>query len=314
MDEFKKRFTQITELRQSRHNVMKKLEMLDKQKVILALEIESMQKELVEEKHDVDKLERVTWSSIVNTLLNSKLQKLEEEKHDLYVAQLKYSDTKDEYNRVIREYEILKAELQSYDTVEHEYQHLLDDMTQNIVEKEPYEAVKLAELLEQRYLFEKERISLNEALKEGEEVLKKLNEAKRYLVKAKDWGEYDLSGGGLVATMKKYHYLDEAQELLHRVSWGLRKFHNSLEPVGLTGDDEVKKFLNVSDYWIDGIFIDYALQSAIIKLVDFINNIIVEVLGIDEKLRKELANSAQKKSAIDGAMDHFFERMSKEKQ
>ena len=265
MEKFRKRFTQITELRQKRHNIIKKIEMLDKQKIILALEIESMQKELIEEKHDVDDLEKVTWASIINTLLNSKMEKLEQEKVDLYAAQLKYETSKDNFNHIIREYDVLKAELKSYESVEHDYQHLLDEMTSDIVEKAPNEAVKLSELMEQRYQFEKERISLYEALKEGEEVLKKLNESKRYLVKAKDRGEYDLSGGGLVATMKKYHYLDEAQELLHRVQWGLRKFHNALEPLGFHQDKEVAKFLNVSEYWIDGIFIDYALQSAIIK-------------------------------------------------
>ncbi len=165
-------------------------------------------------------------------------------------------------------------------------------------------------MLEQRYHYEKERISLSEALGEGEEVLKKLNETKKYMVKAKDWGEYDMSGGGLVATMKKYHYLDEAQELLHHIQWALRKFHNALNHLGMHQDKEIEKFLSVSDYWIDGIFLDYSLQSAIIKLVDSINELIVEVLKIDEELRKEASISANKRKPCNAPWIIFPARQS----
>lgn len=310
MKQFKVQFDNVSEARQKRQSILKKMDILDKQKVILTMEVESFHKTLLEEEKDVEKLEKVTFSSIINTILNTKVEKLEKEKEELYAARLKYEKLKDEYNQVIRWHDELKGKLVQYETAEHDYMVLIEEMTAYIEERNPKEAEKLQNLMDQRTQFENERISLNEALTEGEEVLKELNDAKRYLEKARDWGEYDLSGGGLVATIKKYHYLDEAQEILHKIQWGLRKFHNALKKLGFHQDKEIESFLKVSDYWIDGIFVDYSLQSAIIKLVNSMNDLIVEILSIDESLRREVGNSQKKKDAMKVAMDHFFERIS----
>lgn len=310
MKRFKERFDDVTIARQKRQSILKKMEILDKQKVILAMELESFHKTLLEEEKDVEKLESITFSSIINTILNTKVEKLEKEKEELYAAQLKYETLKDEYNQVIRWHDELKGKLHEFDTAENDYMVLIEEMTVVIEKRNPEKAEELQNLMDKRSLFEKEQISLNEALIEGEEVLKELNDAKKYLEKARDWGEYDLSGGGLVATIKKYHYLDEAQEILHKIQWGLRKFHNALQKLGFRQDKEIESFLKVSEYWIDGIFIDYSLQSAIIKLIDSMKDLIIEILSIDESLRKDVANSQKKKEAMKVAMDQFFERLS----
>lgn len=312
METYRNRFTHITKKRQKRYNLIEKSELLEKQKVMIALEIESEQKMLLEEKNGLSRLESATWSSTINSILNSKIEKIEQERAKLYTDQLKFEQLKDNYNHVIREYDHLKNQLKQYDGVEHEYQLLLEEIAKGVVNQDTDEAKKLTALLQQSSEFENERISLHEALREGVEVLKKLNDAKSYMNKAKNWGEYDLSGGGIAATVEEYHYLDEAQEILRNVQWGLRKFHNALNQLGLHEDKEISKFLKISDYWIDGIFIELSLQSAIKKLIESINDLIYEVMKIDETLRKEEVNSEKKKEAMELSLDEFFNVINQE--
>jgi len=312
LETYRNRFTHITKKRQKRYNLIEKSELLEKQKVMIALEIESEQKMLLEEKNGLSRLESATWSSTINSILNSKIEKIEQERAKLYTDQLKFEQLKDNYNHVIREYDHLKNQLKQYDGVEHEYQLLLEEIAKGVVNQDTDEAKKLTALLQQSSEFENERISLHEALREGVEVLKKLNDAKSYMNKAKNWGEYDLSGGGIAATVEEYHYLDEAQEILRNVQWGLRKFHNALNQLGLHEDKEISKFLKISDYWIDGIFIELSLQSAIKKLIESINDLIYEVMKIDETLRKEEVNSEKKKEAMELSLDEFFNVINQE--
>ncbi|MBN2222066.1 MAG: hypothetical protein JW708_07605, partial [Vallitaleaceae bacterium] len=114
-----------------------------------------------------------------------------------------------------------------------------------------------------------------------------------------------------VATIKRYHYLDEAQELIHKIHWGLSKYHRTLEQLGVHQDKGIEEFLKVPDYFIDGIFLDYTLQPAIVKLIDSINELIVEIIGIDEAIRKEARNSEKKKEAIEISIDQLFVKYAK---
>jgi len=309
MEKYKEKLTVITRDRQTRQNIINKIERLEKQKTLLSLEIETRSKDLLKEQDELNALEKITLSSVVNAILKSKMEKLAKEKEQYYVECLKYERQKDELSRITREHEHLKNALKDFDTVEEDYQALLFDIRERIQKNNIGEAEKLDGLLEQRDLFEKEHLALKEALMESEEVLEQLHVAKKYLKKAKEWGEYDLSGGGLVATMKEFEYLDEAQELLHHIQWGIRKFHNALDTLGVHQDMEIKRILSVSDYWLNGVFKDYSLQSAIIKLMDSMNKLIVEILKIDERLRQEELKNITKKENMQVALDHFFDRI-----
>lgn len=161
---------------------------------------------------------------------------------------------------------------------------------------------ELEVLMKQRKSFERERVRLNECLKEGTNLIKDLNEAKKYVEQAKDW---DISGEP-IANIKKYVYLDEAQGVLNSIQWGLRKYHSVLIYLGLHKDEEISKFLSVSDYWIDGVFTDCSHQEAIEKLTNTLNEIIAEVVEIDQDILKEAKNSKLKKEAMTKASERFI--------
>ena len=72
---------------------------------------------------------------------------------------------------------------------------------------------------------------LNEAIEAGEMALKGLRFAIQELRKAKNWGIYDMVGGGLLATAVKHSKIDEAKSIIQDVQVWLKKFKRELSDV-----------------------------------------------------------------------------------
>lgn len=309
MKKFKDALNDLALKRQQRDSILQKIDLFDKQKVVVWFELEHLTKQVQEEAFDVDYLESLTLTSIINSILQNKIETLDREKEILYASQLKVVKLNDELNHINDEINVLKKELQKYDTIDESYRQLTEEMTMTLLSKYEDKAADLSGFFKQRSEYERERIHLHESLNEGEEMIKRLDETKKYLLKAKNIGTYTSTDIGVMTNVKIYHNLDEAQELLHHIQWGLRKFHNALISLGWHQEKDISQFLKASDYWIDGIFEDYNLQAAITKLIDNINELMVDILKIDQQLRKGIENSLSKKEAIDMSIEHFFDEL-----
>ncbi|NDL66354.1 hypothetical protein [Anaerotalea alkaliphila] len=301
----------LNELNQKRHErdvLSKRLEQLGRQKLLLAMRLEALQNELKEEKSNLETLEKVTFSSVVNALLSGKVEKLEAEKEKVYKDQLKYEQTKDEYNQLLRELDYLSGKLREYDAVEQSYLHVVADVEKQILKYKPSEAASLRVILGEKESHEKEIRQCQEAINLATEVLSELNMTRKNLEKAKLWGDYDVSGGGTVATIQKYAYLDEAQEQLHKIQWMLRKYHNELEGLWMKRivDMEVGSFLEVADDWIEGVFEDRSIPNAVQKLLDSLDKLIAKVLEVDEAMRKTSGEAREKLEMVDGKLETFL--------
>lgn len=312
MNQFREYLNKITEERQQRDSIIQKIELLERQKVVLLFELDTYTKRVNEEVVDVNYLETLTLSSIVNSILQNKLETLEREKEHLYTDQFKVVKINDEILRINNELGLLQSALEAYKSVDDKYRRLTEEMTQFMLNKESSKAIKLDQLFKQRGEYERERIYLHESLNEGEDMLKRLDETKKYLLKAKKLDLYTETDVGLMTNVKIYHYLDEAQEMLHQIQWGLRKYYNALTSLGWHEEAELQGFMSASDYWIDGIFSDNDLKTAVNKLIDNMNEMMVDILKINQQLRKGIENSKAKKAATDMTIESFFEELTEE--
>jgi hypothetical protein len=309
MNQFKEALQVLNTKRQQRDSILQRIELFEKQKVVIWFELEQYVKLVQEEERDVIFLESLTLSSIINSILLNKVETLEREKKILYANQIKEVKLKEELKHINEALNQLNNELETYASIDAEYRLLTEEMTMNILVNNLAKAKILDSLFKQRSEYERERIHLHESLNEGEEMLKRLDATKIYLIKAQNIGNYSSSDIGIMTEVKMYHNLDEAQELLHDIQWGLRKFHNALHSLGWHQENEIEQFLKASDYWIDGIFEDYPLKSAITKLIDNMNTLIVDILQIDQQLRKGIENSLSMKEAVEKSIETFFDEL-----
>ncbi len=112
------------------------------------------------------------------------------------------------------------------------------------------------------YDFEKEK---REAIDSGERALRSLRSAQANLDSAKNWGIWDILGGGLISTFAKHSKMDQAKQDMEQAKYDLRSFSRELQDVNMTCnlDIETGDFLSFADWFFDGFIVDFMVQDRI---------------------------------------------------
>lgn len=120
--------------------------------------------------------------------------------------------------------------------------------------------------------YEKER---REAIYAGERALDSLYEAQNQLRKARNWGIYDIIGGGFLSSLIKHSKIYNARTCIEKAKYDLQRFSDELRDVSYNLDVDIGSFLTFFDL-MDSFLADVLVQS---KLADASHK-------IDEAIRK----------------------------
>ena len=105
---------------------------------------------------------------------------------------------------------------------------------------------------------------IDEAIRAGERALDSLREAKNQLNSARNWGIYDMIGGGLISSMIKHSKIDQANEWMDQANRDLRCFAKELRDVD--GEDlqiDTGSLVTMLDIFCDNFFSDLLVQQKI---------------------------------------------------
>lgn len=126
--------------------------------------------------------------------------------------------------------------------------------------------------------YEKER---REAIYAGECALDSLYEAQNQLRKARNWGIYDIIGGGFFSSLIKHSKIDNARTCIERAKYDLQKFSDELRDVSYNLDVDIGSFLTFFDL-MDSFLADVLVQS---KLADASHKIEDAIYKVQQILR-----------------------------
>lgn len=106
---------------------------------------------------------------------------------------------------------------------------------------------------------------IDEAIAAGKRALSALEEARVNLDAAKGYGVWDIIGGGFISGMLKHSSLDEAQEYMELAKYELDRFKKELKDVSMSYEIDVNfdGFSRFVDFFFDGFFVDFMIQSQI---------------------------------------------------
>ena len=130
--------------------------------------------------------------------------------------------------------------------------------------------------------YEKER---REAVYAGERALDSLYEAQNQLRKARNWGIYDILGGGFLSSLIKHSKIDNARTCIERAKYDLQSFSRELQDVSYDLDVDIGGFLTFFDF-MDSFFADILVQSRISNASRRVDEAIDKVQEILSSLRK----------------------------
>ena len=106
---------------------------------------------------------------------------------------------------------------------------------------------------------------VREAVQAGEEALAGIQKAREQLGSAKNWGIFDMLGGGMISSMVKHSRMDDASEDMEEAKRKLAAFGRELKDISISADLSVEmgSFLRFVDTFMDNLFVDFMVQSRI---------------------------------------------------
>lgn len=231
----------------------------------MAREVDGLHQQLEKEKVDVVRLKKLSLTNFYHTLINDKTQLLEKEEQEVLAVKLKIDRLAAQRMAQQNALDKLKLKEVSLDGLEKQWKMMLEKKKSLIAHVDD---VLWDKIRREEEGIEGEKLQLkeiSEAISAGNSVLTDVTGIQKSLDSAAGWGTYDMLGGGLIATMAKRGHLDEAQKAMHHFQSSLRVFNRELEDVGggIDFDLHIDGFLSFADWFFDGFFVDWVVQSKI---------------------------------------------------
>ena len=218
-----------------------------------------------EEQEDVDRLEKGGLRSLLLSITGDKEARLSQERREALTAKLQYDqaqrDLEDIDGRIsdlLREKDGLRIDRIRRDALLEEKGELLKQMGGET-------GARLTELDQRLDELESQRREVGEAISAGRSAEQALTSVLNSLDSAEDWGTWDMFGGGLLSTMAKHEHLDDAQAGIGYAQQCLSRFRTELADVQHMEIPQVYigEFATFADYFFDGLFADWYVQSRI---------------------------------------------------
>ena len=263
--------------------------------------------QLSKEEVDVQKLERTSLTTLFYSVLGSREEKLEYERQELLSAQLNYQQTRHQVEYLERELAYICEQLDSLKNIEAEYQALLSEKETLLRGSDQEIASQLMAYAEQIADLASMEKEFSEAINAGRDVLSCLEGVLDSLRSAKNWGTWDMLGGGLVSTIGKHRRIDDARDGINEVQARLSSFDRELADVGehIQLGIEIGEFETFADYFFDSLIFDWAVQSKINRSLeqtldakDVLVSVIEELETLQGNVQSELKDISEKRARI----------------
>ncbi len=266
---YNNRLAELQSSKRQRQNDLRHKGLLESQLKQRIQERESLLTQLKAEQRDVDRLSGLSLGALFYTLIGKKQEKLSEEETELLQARLRYEEAAHHAADLEQELASLDVRLTESRYVDNDIEALLQEKEEQIKKLRPDLAVELKELTERETEAQADCKELREAINAGQSVVSCLLTAIDKLDSAKNWGTYDMLGGGLIATKMKHDRIDEARDAIHSASHKLQRFERELKDVerDVHVSIDIGGMLAFGDYFFDGLFIDWIVQGRIKEAV-----------------------------------------------
>lgn len=221
--------------------------------------------ERAEENKDVEQMEKGSLAALFYHMTGKFQDKLDKERQEAYAAAVRHDGVREELEAVKDRIRRTESEWAELSGCERRYTQMLEEKLREMKEMDPVTGPALVRLDERESDLTGQKKELREAISAGKSALGMTDTILSNLSSAENWGTWDLLGGGLLSDMAKHGHLDEAQRNVERLQVQLRNFRTELADVAIHADLQVQVdgFLRFADFFFDGLFCDWAVQSKI---------------------------------------------------
>ncbi|AEI48995.1 hypothetical protein [Runella slithyformis] len=221
--------------------------------------------QLDKEQNDVKNLESLSLAGLFYSLLGNKDRQLEKERQEALMMQLKYDEA--QQSLVLKEADLQKLtkRMQHIGEAEKTLDATLEIKLSLLLSAPNAVAQKLKKLHEQGRTLQKEKQEIGEALDAANAYLQLLDTLIRQLRSAKNWGTWDVLGGGMLSSYVKQQRLNEVRNTVNSLRHYESNFRRELSEVrqSIALNVEVSSFEGMLDMFFDNLITDWIVQQRI---------------------------------------------------
>ncbi|MCB9916204.1 MAG: hypothetical protein H6828_13835 [Planctomycetes bacterium] len=265
----------------------------------LAAEVESTE-------GDLERLRHVTWEAFVRELVGDRKERLHEREAARAAAELRHDEARREHERRVEELETWRARAAALPAAAAELDEararwstarraLGDAVARELGELDEGEAALAREL--------RELAEAGDAAAVAQDSLRAVLETLR---KVRNWGTFDLLGGGAFVTMMKHGGIDRARVELEEAKQDLRVLSRELLDVGVDLEEteiELSSGWRFADIFLDNIFTDLSVQQRITGWQAEVEALLADVEALEDGLLARNADVARRLDAARARRD-----------
>lgn len=240
------------------------------------------------EQDDVDRLEKGGLRSLLLSLTGDKEVRLSRERREALAAKLQYDQARRDLEDIDGRIRAVLGEKDGLRVDRIRRDALLEEKGELLKQMGGETGARLTELDQRLDELESQRREVGEAISAGKSAEAALSSVLDSLDHAEDWGTWDMLGGGFLSTMAKHEHLDDAQAGIGWAQQCLSRFRTELADVGRMDIPSIQigEFATFADYFFDGLFADWYVQSRIHDAQDGVSEVHMRVLHALRRLEE----------------------------
>ena len=116
---------------------------------------------------------------------------------------------------------------------------------------------------------------VNQAINLTNQLISELDQAERQLSSARNWGFFDVLGGGLITDLIKHSKLNNAKISMERVNYLLQELRRVLGGISMPGDYSmnVSGLETFADFFFDSGIVDVYMTAKIMSSLNEVRNL-----------------------------------------
>ena len=287
-EDINKRLSQSQKHLRRLNKVEAMIETLKRELSSLEEKSQSAKSTFEKENRDYQKIAQKNISSIFYSVLGTLEEKTKKERQEALEAELKYNQCIRDLEEVKTQISKLEAEGLRYKNAQTEYDEYFNEKFQILMRENGRTARDIMELNRNIELSKNSICEIDEAISAGHEVDKGLSAVMASLNSARDWGVWDMLGGGLITSMVKHSHIDSASDTAQQVQSALRRFRTELADIHLSEElqVEISGFARFADFFFDGLLADWFVQNKINTTQENVSAVQSQVQNVMNKLDK----------------------------
>lgn len=272
--------------------------------------VQALERAYQKEARDVEKMNSLSFSNFVATLLNSKAERLEKEELEALEAKRLLDSAQFDVMALESEAQSLSHELGTLAHAQAQYEtalkvkrdYLFEHMAPTTNQLESLE-VDLQSLVQQG-------IEISEALDASRSTYQHLETVVGILSEAKSWSTYDIVGGGMFATMVKRDKMDQAKQQMDGLNLKIQRLNRELADIATLNVAHMDlEGLRISDYLFDCFFVDLAVHQRITDALDALKGLGQKLDRLTSQLEFNLETSREALHAKQRVYQDSLEQM-----